>query len=58
MVRRRSLRVTAAIVLATGTTLAPASAADASTAPRPAIAVAGVKAVGLSVVVARPPSTR
>ena len=52
MVRRRSLRVRAAIVLATGMTLVPAGAASASTAPQPAIAVAGVTAVGLSVVVA------
>ena len=36
-------------------TFAPAGAAGASTAPRPAIAVAGVKAVGLSVVVAAAP---
>lgn len=55
MVRRRSLRVTAAIVLATGMTLAAASAASAATSPQPAITVAGVTAVGLSVVVAPAP---
>ena len=55
MVRRRSLCVTAAIVLASGTTLAPASTASASAAPQPAIAVAGVSVVGLSVVVAPAP---
>lgn len=55
MVRRRSLRVTAAIVLATGMTSVAAGPAGASAAPRPAIAVAGVAAAGLTVVVAAAP---
>jgi hypothetical protein len=55
MVRRRSLRVTAAIVLATGMTWVAAGAAGASAGPQPAIAVAGIPAAGLTVVVAPAP---
>lgn len=55
MLRRRSLRVTAAIVLATGMTSVAAGPAGASAAPQPAIAVAGVAAAGLTVVVAAAP---